>query len=457
MSSKNLLAENLAKVAARYPSATHLAALAVREGEASTKYLRAHFRLRTDTWAKNLILGFLISGSWPWTTARGPSRVRNAVLAAARYFAVHPERPLHRPLVELRGDTISRALLVPLGHHRRIEATEIVPEVFVKLRAMEPGHALVREFRAGRRLTKRAYRTVRDGRLHDRTVWFYFRTGDPVLDAVNALRYVVWLLQDDHIGGRLQNKIPQEVSRLFGIRRLSLPELRVAVDVLALAWSGAIPLETFSAKRDPLGLRPVLIRLRDAPRTDGVAQLMEDIFAMGVLTRRIARGIEYRKRPPHFTKFDTGLVFNVARLVGLAIGAEGRRGREFRKFGPYYKNVDDAVLRGVVCRHYRKVAPGFARRLNSFMRRGPIFFRGMRIRDRANCLFLISVHERKNNPVSTYLPSVAAYALGQPEPRVGGRRRQRYAPRPRREAPAARRLRLRVLTELGYDVAGLAE
>lgn len=266
---------------------------------------------------------------------------------------------------------------------------------------------------------------------------FFF--GSPV-DALNVRNLAVMagaVLDGDREGGRVQNRIPLQLSARFGIAPRSIPETLGVMDVLALTEAGVLAIPC------PDSLR--LAGLFDAPVPGGRAAFWRDALAPHRRRGFIgAEGEAWREGG----KFDTSLVFNVARATRLLAGAHAR----MERFAPYYATASAARLAALgravrwgelPARHWRRVV--------ALLARPDAIEPAMRVRDLGNTLALI-----ERDGADARLPSVAAFALGKAEPVATGTGRRSVSVRAERGSWTDASIAARLCGELDAWAARLA-
>ena len=109
-----------------------------------------------------------------------------------------------------------------------------------------------------------------------------------------------------------------------------------------------------------------------------------------------------RERGSHKGRLDTGLYFNMDRLLSRSTG---------RRFVPYYAAINETKLKRQVNAYFRSRAPSFAEQLCHIQRRFSADFKGIRIRDLSNILFYVWYHTNRGRDRRKILPAVARFAL----------------------------------------------
>jgi len=260
------------------------------------------------------------------------------------------------------------------------------------------------------------------GGIKLQTSIFFFDSGVPQLDARNILKFAaVFFAHRVDRGGLLQRYIPTVLSRRVGVRRKSLPDFMLAVDLLALAALGAWPAPRSSPRSDLPSLLDALAR-----RAAGAHSEPRDLtgLAQHHLRRSLldhARSKALRGEQVQATKgrlqnsFLSGLLFNLERLV-----YEGAASGHFSRFEPLYRRIDEVALQRLVVEHYRSADARFGRALAGLMDRAPEEFAGIGCRSLANILFHARWLASAGEHPRIDLPSVAKFRLGMPQPVVRG-------------------------------------
>lgn len=254
-----------------------------------------------------------------------------------------------------------------------------------------------------------------------RTRW-YFSTGAPPVDLRNALVYLAQVLKDRY-GGRVQNRLPAALTLRWGLPRVSIPHALIFADLGSLAAHGCI---------DWRKLENDWLRLREATQPEPSAELLRlgdpDIkealaahLSRSLMTRENA--LRHRQMLDHSLKhgmFDTGLAFNVRRLLSL---------RTFSSFAPYYQAIDAGRLLPLAARRWAPVGPT-----------PPWCFALLRatacaaeFRDLGNVrsyLTSLDIDLDDRAEVWRALPSVARFSLGAAEPRPASTPRRAAHARP---------------------------
>lgn len=448
----------------QYPQSDGLCtALAAAGYRPSRDFLTAYVSARLTPAAKARLITVALGETQP------PSRYQNRLpLDADRYervlefFCNHPREPL----VGLTPKPITRDLL-PKGITAFCGVGRLEPMAVLRRLVIDPYVELVAGGRSSvqlplelteeleSRLRQAGERFLLDEEGASRllakgvTAWqvgFYFGSTHPVLRLRNALCFAVTCLKADSDGGRLQNRIPVEVSKALGVARLSLPELRVAADLAGLVLNGALPakaLESYTGKRR--AFVSMLRQLGDdrawlTSPTPIAAQLAE-LHLLGERDmERICAGA--RRQGVFLNSF----FFNTHRMV-----TQPNEMTDLHDFGPFYAMVDATSLRESILEVRPDLGPVVATVSVHEAR-----FPGIRQRDLLNVLLFARNQSRVGREVTDRLPLVARYTLGEPEQawnkgtgKQTGKRKERgeSAPRP---LPQLDRLLAEVGQPFGY-------
>jgi len=280
---------------------------------------------------------------------------------------------------------------------------------------------------------------------------FYFDSGIEILDLRNCVRYMFALFDQYQVNPRIQNKLPVMLTNRFHLPRLSLPTLFVALDVIGLAAAGLIDLNQVSVKKDFLGLKSWLPLESPYRQLDGFAELLDQAASLFLLRDEQANKLyETSGKRNSPAKYLSGYLFNMERLI---YGSERRESIDSR-FEVYYEAVDHKKLWIAIAKHFREINTDYLNVLISVRRRHPDSFVGIRARDLANVMYMLWYHE---DDYGEYLPPVARFAMGEPEPEITGRSsgvrsnaRRKYHAQPRKIRPRLSRKLPLVDTYLDY-------
>lgn len=284
-----------------------------------------------------------------------------------------------------------------------------------------------------RRLTRRdaeALLDVEANRAAYRATWF-FDTACAPLDLRNALICLAALFDRDRKGGRIQNLLPGAWSSRWGLKRLSVPVALAFCDVAQLAIDGLIDLPRGDA--DVLGLadavapaaRPVLAAPDDADMQWALQQHRSRWRVDVAFAQQRER---LRSTGQRGGMYDTSFAFNVPRMLITRDAQEAG----LAPLLPYYAAANPERLLDACAPTWRAADPAIETTIRAWWhahRDEP----PMRVRDLGNILALLA-HVDVDDPRRAwrFLPSVARYALGLPEPVPGGRpgkgRRRRPGP-----------------------------
>ena len=266
--------------------------------------------------------------------------------------------------------------------------------------------AELRPLLAARILDRPRARRLLAGGVTPRHSAYFFATGVDALDVRNAMVFLSLALEDRR-GGRVQNNVPLQLSRRFGIAPRSVPDTLAALDVVALVMSGALDL----ARVDDDWMR-----LRELVAAETPEGWWDD-----VATPHLARallGVDHPLREVEGI-YDSGLLMNTRRLVGLVPGKRAR----LEAFVPYYEHVDGARLLELAAPIWQRIDHALPRRVLAGMNRHPDLFAGIGVRDYGNILAFVALSGSTSG-----LPSVARFALGEAEPVATGTGRRRGTP-----------------------------
>lgn len=245
----------------------------------------------------------------------------------------------------------------------------------------------------------------------------FFDTGVPELDVRNAVIYMQALANSDRQGGRIQNRIPIRLSRLFNISRLSVPEVLVSLDVISLWHNGVIDINKVRKDHDFLGLRKVSrllepdfhgLELDAVNLTLSQHNLLDAASAEEILALKMTNTGMKRKKVQRYQsgRYDSSMVFNVDRLIH-----HKKHKATFAKFQHYYQAIDTDLLNAHVLTYYQEQSPDFGDWLQQLQSQQARLFQGIRSRDLANILYFL-VHNDKLDDAFNALPNVAQFALG---------------------------------------------
>jgi len=248
---------------------------------------------------------------------------------------------------------------------------------------------------------------------------FYFDTGVPLLNLRNTLVFTDTFLTQDAQGGRLQNKIPHIVSKILGINRLSIPELRLTADLIGMAANGIVVPKKLPNK--PLASTLKMVIENYAWHDLGL--LARNLTVHTLMTPTLAKRAFEADSRRWLSLYWTGQAFNTERLI---TGAENRP--LFSHFYGYYQAIDrkklDTYIRISSKSLSKKKAAALLRACH--LLHDPSR-ESIRDRDIYNCLHYVMVHSR-HEPTSL-LPPVALYAMGLHEPVIRRIHTRQYIPR----------------------------
>jgi hypothetical protein len=244
-------------------------------------------------------------------------------------------------------------------------------------------------------------RTLRWARRH-------FDTGVPALDRRNALVFLDTLFQKER-SPQIQSKIPMEVSKLLGTRRLSLPELMVFSDLLGLLVVGAMALP--SRRRLPKRLHAMHAALKalndelsfedtKAVAVNQSTRFLMDVSKVGSYFASHCRGLRQ-------STYLSGFYFNTDRLLEKQVIAP---------FAPFYDQIDTKQLKKHVVAHYRRQHKAFGLALGRILKDEARLGEGLWPRSLANVLYYSWLLRTTHGVQIPPLPSVAEYLLGKSEP-----------------------------------------
>lgn len=244
---------------------------------------------------------------------------------------------------------------------------------------------------------------------------YYFETVPP-LAVRNLLVFLGELFATARQGGREQNLIPLQIARRFNIPARSVPDTLALLDVLVLVHDGIIR----AGRNDPCGIG----RLFEQPVPGSRRRFWEPAIRAHRTRWMLGPGYVHDESTG---MFDSGLMFNMARALGLVPGSRSR----MEAFAPYYRRIDRQALWEACFEEWAAISPSNLRRCRALLG----FVEGqpaIRVRDLGNIVSLRTLH----GPEAP-LPQVARYALGKPEPEAesGPRPDAAGRPRQRRNAP----------------------
>lgn len=330
------------------------------------------------------------------------------------------------------ADFTTQAFLLPWWQASHRRPTGVPAYAHVPLddmaKALAPV-ALWRVYTPSAASTQRSAMTKRSPRWAN---WF-FQTGLPALDLANALVFLAELLDGDRRGGRVQNELPVPLTDRWGLARLSVPEVTAFADVATMAIDGTLVLP----EDDWLGLRAVVDDPEAKAWVLGRAGLALDAH------RRRATASPERIAAVSAAEssglFDTGLLYNVQRLTGIAGTMEQPPLARFR--GYYEGMLRERVISDCQPAWSRSGMLGLV---------DVEHWTGVQTRDLGNILALL-VHAGATDVDAAWqtLPAPARIALGAPEYAVS--RSPSEPIRPSRAVSAQARVRsgdLPILEEL---------
>lgn len=422
-------------------------------GELNREFVRAYFRSNAPYGRRSLLLRLALGDERAWRRTRSlprltPGLLRNIVL----YLECHPQAPLHPFQAHFSREDVPSHLATLVGHSRMAGAEfvrrAVVRPYFRALMGNQPFPGKSDEVSARQaklllaRVARRAVLQTDDvnrflGERFTKTVGdFFFDSGVPALDARNILKFAAGFFACHGHGGRLQSKIPVAVAKRMGIRRVSVPHLMIAVDVLALGVLGSLK---SSPRRAPGALAQLISDLSRLPERAHAAlpdlrTLARHHFRRSLLDPTASAELR-RSQAQHRSEYmyRTGLYFNLERLV------EGHgAGERFTYFGTLYDRVDTVRLAQQVRRHFLRTNRPFGIMLSEAMRLVPTEFRGISCRSLANTLFHARWLTMSGEEPGTILPAVAKYRLGMPEPQHGAMHHRRLTFSRRRRRPGQR-------------------
>jgi hypothetical protein len=310
-------------------------------------------KVRVKGTVKSLVLRVLLGDPrlFPEQTA-SPAGV-NYFRRITQFFEHHPKQPLVRLTSEFRKEEIPHHLLTVLGMSRtppRVFFSKfglISYLLFIRGQLPRKGYlgtaikltddlSFLKPFYESRRITQPICEALLTGHATHHAYATYFETGDRALDLHNMLFFLREFWQQDRFGGRLQNKIPKVISDLFGLARVSIPELAFLVDLLPLVYTGMIDRSKLSPNDDSLGLYTTLNCVEGSCIGD-LESLISDFSTHWCLTSVKADVIlDTKEIGSRQGTYDTGFYFNVDRLLTKTIG---------KRFTPYYAAIDNRVLK----------------------------------------------------------------------------------------------------------------
>jgi len=280
------------------------------------------------------------------------------------------------------------------------------------------------------------------GRLPQVTATWYFDTGVRALDLRNLFVFSTHVLAGDRAGGRVQNRLPLQLSVSLRLAPRSVPETAAAMDVIDMALRGLLDLDAITAQNDWMRLKDVV----DGGASDTMMRFWTDCLPKQnpyIARPRDPLALVARRAGV----FDSGLAFNPTRVTGLTVGRAAR----LERFAPYYAAVDAGALQA----YLRLLAPSsdVTAAIDRARRRVPELVDGIRLRATYNALSVVLSADTIQEGVAL-LPSVARFALGEREPEYTGtrtRQNNRNGEAKRRTRQAARVQPLPLLVQLGIQ------
>jgi hypothetical protein len=424
---ESLIQTRLQALVGGHPELTTLTKSIPKDCSITREFLTAYFKSNVKGAVKSLVLRVLLGDPSLFPKqAASPAGV-NYFRRIAQFFEHHPKQPLVCLTSEFRKEEIPHNLFTVLGMSRtppRVFFSKfgLIPYLlFIRGQLPRKGYlgtaikltddlSFLKPFYESRRITQPICEALLTGHATHHAYATYFETGDRALDLRNILFFLREFWQQDRLGGRLQSKIPKVISNLFGLTRVSIPELAFLVDILPLTHLRVINPARLSFKDDHLGIHRVLACVSDSHIED-----LEDLILSHaknwLLTEQKAESMfRIRQEGRREGAYESGFVFNLDRLLTRSTG---------KRFASYYAAIDNDALTHQVNSHYRSLVPAFADRLVAIQRRFPQEFTGIRIRDLSNILFYYWYHTEQGRNPSGLLPTVAKYALGQTEYEAG--------------------------------------
>lgn len=424
------------------------------DGMVGPDFFRAYFRSTVSYGRRSLVLRLVLEDLRSWRKDGELPRLTPMLLRKiVMYLETHPRAPL-RPFEAYCGSHHLPSHLARLLGRWPMSGNEMVRRAIVQpyfraLRNEPPFPDLVSDVTSREArgiLARAAHRAVLTRKDADRFLTtrftthvgdFFFATGVTALDARNVMLFAAELFARPGESRALKSKIPLALSKRLGIRRVCLPDLMLAADILALTVLGlllppdrptSIRLQAFGEilARECQTLHAALPDLRELAWHHFRRSLL-DPAACATLRAALAARTRWHNL------YHTGLVFNLERLVH-----GGRTKGSFDRFGPFYERIDGARMRERILQHYRRVDPEFAHSLRRSMQSAPEEFSGIGCRSLANALFHARWLAAAGEQPRVILPTVAQYRLGRAEPRSAKRRsrkRGRYVKRSPDERP----------------------
>lgn len=441
------------------------------DGMVGPDFFRAYFRSKVSYGKRTLVLRLVLEDLRAWRKNGELPRLTPKLLRKiVMYLEMHPRAPL-RPFEGCCGghdlpshlgrlfgrwpmwgnEMARRAVVQP--YFRDLRNEQPYPDVVSDVTAREARTSLARAARRAILTRKDADRFL-TARFTTHVGDFFFDTGVPALDACNVLLFAAELFGRPGQSRALKPKIPLTLSKRLGIRRVCLPDLMFAVDILALALLGLMhPPDCRTPTRlqalveaqavESEVVRAALPELRELA-WHHFRRLLLDASACSTLRAALATRTRWHNL------YHTGLVFNLERLV-----YGGRTKSRFSQFGPFYARVDSTRMGERILRHYRRVDPEFAQSLRRSMQHAPEEFSGIGCRSLANALFHARWLAAAGEQPRVILPTVAQYRFGRPEPTSVKTRRRKGGSYVKR-TPDARPIRhLPLLDELAARVPSL--
>lgn len=416
--------KSLNRLLARLPRLARLVKVFTSRGEADRLFYRAYFVDKSPARYKSLFLSSVVFGS-AYVKKHHAKPVSYADhRAMALYFLEHPNGPAYKPDALSRDDiplSFANRLGVPRAPHRRFLA-EIGHLPYLASRqgsrqqtAMplsgKPGaYDFLKPFYDAVRLNEERCRALLEKSIANYALSRYFNTFHPALDVRNLLLHSLTLLRADRCGGRLQNKIPGEVARIFRIPSHSIPHLAIALDLVGLARAGLIDWRELPVSRDVLRLRELSALIDESSEIADFPELVAQASALWMMDADASDTLAQRDGAKRWraSAYDTGFYFNLTRLLYSG------RVSVFAQYRSYYDALNSEKSQRALLKHFSRESPTFARWLSMTMRKHPDEFHGIRTRDLANTLFHVWRHRPR--PAYEVLTPVAMYTLGCLEP-----------------------------------------
>jgi hypothetical protein len=221
----------------------------------------------------------------------------------------------------------------------------------------------------------------------------------------NTFLFLSFYLSMNRKNGKLQSKIPLEVSNKLNIDRVSLVQMDIAIDILCLIYNGLV-----SVNKDDK-LKELVVAFQNDPRSSKrrFNWLKDGVFMLnGELAESTLRSYTSRE----MGTFGSSYYLNISRLLN--------KNKKIQAFKPYYEAIDEEALCRFILNHFKNLSLGFSELLKEYLKSRKYTL--IQIRDISNVLFYVW-HLRKIGMITSelkghyylFLPSAAKFLCGEKE------------------------------------------